>query len=64
MKTIHITYWSVREQAYHTTTCEVSNVENWIREIDPAKVFKTGGAIGNVRVTCNGRVVVDQIKGR
>lgn len=63
MRTIQITYWSVRTQSYHTATAEVSNVENWHREIDPAKVFQSGGVIGNVRVECNGRVIVDQISG-
>lgn len=64
MKTIYITYWSVNTQSFHTSTAQVENVEQWNREINPAEVFKTGGVIGNVRVECNGRIIINQIEGR
>lgn len=62
MRTILITYWSVNTQSFHKATAEVENPEQWYREIDPAKVFRTGGVIGNKRIECDGRIIFDQIK--
>jgi len=61
MQTLKITYWSVREQAFFVSTCQVTDVNRWMWEINPAEVFWTGGVIGNIKIEVDGKVFLDQI---